>query len=184
MIYPFFSNIKITIKTDDSSLMCQEFSAKDIEVKVSFIIKNLEKTQIKSEDDEFANIEQVIFKLIFDYIPTPQREKRILLDQFHSLKYPENGYILRDSLLNSDYPYEWNGDHIFTNYVHLHQKLIESGYYVEILAESYNCFDSKNYKVLLVIDPEDYFTKSEIAKLRQDIEHNSLSVIIIADWYN
>lgn len=66
------------------------------------------------------NIEQVILKLIFDVIPTPERERRVLLDQFHSLKYPENGYILRDSLLNADYPYEWNGDHIFTNYVHLH----------------------------------------------------------------
>jgi membrane-bound transcription factor site-1 protease len=82
------------------------------------------------------------------------------------LKYPENGYILRDSLLNSDYPYEWNGDHIFTNYVKLHQKLVESGYYVEILTESFNCFNSNNYKVLLIIDPEDYFSEKEILKVR------------------
>jgi len=36
--------------------------------------------------------------------------------------------------------------------------LIESGFFVEILSESYNCFDSNNYKVLLIIDPEDYFS--------------------------
>ena len=63
---------------------------------------------------------KVLFKFILDYIPTPPREKRLLLDQYHSLKYPENGYILRDSLFKNEYPYEWNGDHIFTNYVKLH----------------------------------------------------------------
>ena len=55
---------------------------------------------------------------------------------------------------------------------------------MEILAESFNCFDSSNYKVLLIIDPEDYFSQSEIAKLRQDVEHNGLSLVIMADWYN
>ncbi len=100
------------------------------------------------------------------------------------MKYPENGYILRDSLLNSDYPYEWNGDHIFTNYVHLHQKLIESDFYIEVLTENFGCFDARNYKTLMIIDPEDYFSEQEILKLRQDIEYRGLSLIVIADWYN
>ena len=119
-----------------------------------------------------------------DYIKTPPREKRLLIDQYHSLKYPENGYILRDSLLNSEYPYEWNGDHIFTNYVHLHQKLVESGYFVEVLTESYMCFNSSNYKVLMIIDPEDYFSGNEIIKLRNDFEEKGLSLVVVADWYN
>jgi membrane-bound transcription factor site-1 protease len=126
----------------------------------------------------------VVAKVILDYIPTPQRSKRVLLDQYHSLKYPENGYILRDSLLNADYPYEWNGDHIYTNYVQMHQKLVESGFYVEVLTEPYSCFDPLNYQSLLIIDPEDYFSQAEIAKLRHDFEWQGLSLIIIADWYN
>ena len=131
-----------------------------------------------------AQVEQVVAKVILDYIPTPQRSKRVLLDQYHSLKYPENGYILRDSLLNADYPYEWNGDHIYTNYVQMHQKLVESGFYVEVLTEPYSCFDPLNYQSLLIIDPEDYFSQAEIVKLRHDFEWQGLSLIIIADWYN
>ena len=119
-----------------------------------------------------------------DYIPTPQRSQRLLIDQFHSLKYPENGYILRDSLLNADYPYEWNGDHIYTNYVQLHQKLVDSGYYVEVLNSPITCFNPNNYKTLLIIDPEDYLSEAEILKLRRDYEESGLSVIIVADWYN
>lgn len=53
-----------------------------------------------------------------------------------------------------------------------------------MLTESFSCFDAANYKVLLIIDPEDYFTKGEILKLRHDYEQNGLSLIIVADWYN
>ena len=117
MIWPYFSNVKVTVATEDSR-KCREFSAKNVEIKCSLIVKNLERKT--ASEDPMVNIEQVIFKINLDYIKTPPRAKRVLIDQYHSLKYPENGYILRDSLLNSEYPYEWNGDHIFTNYVHLH----------------------------------------------------------------
>jgi membrane-bound transcription factor site-1 protease len=147
----------------------------NVEVRLSAIIKHFQGD---------AQVEQVVAKVILDYIPTPQRSKRVLLDQYHSLKYPENGYILRDSLLNADYPYEWNGDHIYTNYVQMHQKLVESGFYVEVLTEPYSCFDPLNYQSLLIIDPEDYFSQAEIVKLRHDFEWQGLSLIIIADWYN
>ena len=147
----------------------------NVEVRLSAIFKHFQGD---------AQVEQVVAKVILDYIPTPQRSKRVLLDQYHSLKYPENGYILRDSLLNADYPYEWNGDHIYTNYVQMHQKLVESGFYVEVLTEPYSCFDPLNYQSLLIIDPEDYFSQAEIVKLRHDFEWQGLSLIIIADWYN
>ena len=55
---------------------------------------------------------------------------------------------------------------------------------MEILTESFNCFDAKNYKALLIIDPEDYFNEGEVFKLRDDLEEKNLSLIIIADWYN
>jgi len=67
--------------------------------------------------------EQLEFQFIFDYIQTPPRDKRLLIDQFHNLKFPDNGFILKDTLSDADHPFEWNGDHIFTNYALLHSKL-------------------------------------------------------------
>ena len=93
---------------------------------------------------------------------------------------------MRDSLdSNVQQPYEWLGDHLFTNFVQLHQRLTETaGYYVEILTDPFTCFDAENYGALMIIDPEDYFSEEEIAKLQEDIEHRSLSLIVLADWYN
>ena len=126
------------------------------------------------------------FEFRFDLIPTPARERRILFDQFHSLKYPEHGFIMKDSL-NTNYqqPYEWTGDHMFTNYVQLHQRLTEyGGYHVETLTDPMTCFNASNYGALLIIDPEDFFSRNEISKLRHDIEQNGLSLIVLADWYS
>ena len=36
----------------------------------------------------------------------------------------------------------------------------------------------------MIVDPEDYFSRSEIAKLREDFETRGLSLVIVADWYN
>jgi len=92
---------------------------------------------------------------------------------------------MRDSLSNSPYPFEWNGDHLFTNYVQMHQRLTElGGYHVEVLQDPFTCFDAQNYGALLVVDTEDYFSEAEILKLREDIEEHQLSVVVVADWYN
>jgi len=58
------------------------------------------------------------FKIIVDFIKTPERSKRLLFDQFHSLSYPENGFICKDNILKDpdEEPFEWLGDHIFTNF--------------------------------------------------------------------
>lgn len=101
------------------------------------------------------------------------------------MKFPENGFVMRDSLSNFNHPFEWNGDHLHTNYVQMHQRLVEyGGYHVEILTEPFTCFDASNYGALLIVDPEDYFSKNEIIKLRRDIEQLDLSLIILADWYS
>lgn len=92
---------------------------------------------------------------------------------------------MRDSLNDFEHPFEWNGDHIYTNYVQMHQRLVEFGdYHVEILTEPFTCFDAENYGALLVVDPEDYFSGAEITKLRRDIEQLDLSLIVLADWYS
>jgi len=90
--YPFFGNIKITFATNRANEhSCRLLKLDDVELVFSFTLDNYSPTD-----------EKILFKMLFDFIPTPQRRDRVLFDQFHSLKYPENGYVLRDSLLNTD----------------------------------------------------------------------------------
>lgn len=115
-------------------------------------------------------------------IPTPPRNKRILWDQYHNLRYPP-GYFPRDNLKVKNDPLDWNGDHIHTNFKDMYQNLRNAGYYVEVLGSSFTCFDASQYGSLLIVDPEEEYFPEEIAKLKRDVDAG-LSVIIFADWYN
>ena len=108
----------------------------------------------------------------------------MLWDQFHSLKYPESTYIPRDSLSNFDYPYDWMGDHPYTNFLDLFHTLRKKGYYLEILRGTFECFNAKDYGILIVGDPEENFGNEEILKLEKDIMIHGLSVIVLADWFD
>lgn len=116
-------------------------------------------------------------------IPTPPRNKRLLWDQFHNLRYPP-GYFPRDNLKTKGDPLDWNGDHVHTNFKKLYQHLRKQGYYVEVLGVPFTCFDAKNYGTLLIVDAEEEFFPEEVAKLRVDVERHSLSLIVLGDWYN
>lgn len=140
--------------------------------------------KISYKIDNITYFEILYFELTFDFIKTPPREKRLLWDQFHNMKFPESNYIPRDSLTNYDYPYEWHGDHPYTNFFNLMNIIREQGYYLEILRGSYNCFDAKNYNALLIIDPEEVFTDKEIEKIEVDVIKNGFSLIIFADWFD
>lgn len=126
----------------------------------------------------------VDFKLNFDFIATPPRHKRLLWDQFHNMKFPESNYIPRDSLTNYDYPYEWHGDHPYTNFFQLFTLIRSQDYFLEILRGSYNCFDGNNYAALLIVDPEEMFHQKEIDKIEYDVIKGGLSLIIFADWFD
>lgn len=116
-------------------------------------------------------------------IPTPPRSKRILWDQYHNLRYP-SGYFPRDALEIKDEPFDWNGDHIHTNFRQLFNFLRGRDYFIEVLGTPYTCFDAKQYGTLLVVDPEEEFFPVEIKKLKHDIEKLALNLIVIGDWYN
>lgn len=116
-------------------------------------------------------------------IPTPPREKRILFDQFHNLRYP-SGYFPRDALSSNFEPFDWNGDHIHTNLRDMYSHLRSQGYFVEVLGESFLCFNASNYGTLLMVDLEEEYFPEEIQKLRHDVEQKGLSVALFADWYN
>ncbi|CAH8606721.1 unnamed protein product [Heterobilharzia americana] len=116
-------------------------------------------------------------------IPTPDRSKRILFDQFHSIHYPF-GFIPRDDLTRSKEPLDWLGDHIHTNFLDLYTHLRKRNYFIEVLTSSFDCFNAFNYGTLILIDPEEEFHPQEVKKLFIDVMEYGLSLIVFADWYN
>ena len=66
----------------------------------------------------------------------------------------------------------------------LYMWLRQNGYYVETLSCSFTCFNASEYGALLLIDAEAEYQPLEARKLRHDIIHNGLSLIVLADWYN
>eukprot|EP01114_Cavostelium_apophysatum_P015127 TRINITY_DN4060_c1_g1_i2.p1 TRINITY_DN4060_c1_g1~~TRINITY_DN4060_c1_g1_i2.p1 ORF type:complete len:1010 (+),score=235.23 TRINITY_DN4060_c1_g1_i2:192-3221(+) len=116
-------------------------------------------------------------------IQTPSRNKRLLWDQYHNLRYP-SGYFPRDSLDNKEEPFDWNGDHIHTNFKELYGFLREKGYFIEVLGSPYTCFNASNYGTLLIVDTEEEFFPAEVKKLTEDVQQRGLSVLVLADWYN
>uniref|UniRef100_A0A182SPU7 MBTPS1 fourth domain-containing protein n=1 Tax=Anopheles maculatus TaxID=74869 RepID=A0A182SPU7_9DIPT len=125
----------------------------------------------------------VSFAIKVRIIPQPPRQKRILWDQYHSLRYPP-GYLPRDNLKIKSDPLDWRADHVHTNFKDMYTHLRNAGYYVEVLGAPYTCFNASHYGTLLVVDPEEEFFPAEIAKLREDVLDRQLSVIVFADWYN
>lgn len=70
------------------------------------------------------------------------RAKRVLWDQFHSMRYPP-AYIPRDSLDVRNDILDWHGDHPHTNYHNMYDALRAAGYFLEILGSPFTCFDAQ-----------------------------------------
>jgi membrane-bound transcription factor site-1 protease len=104
----------------------------------------------------------------FSVAPTPPRAKRVLWSQFHSVRYPP-GYIPRDSLDVKADILDWHGDHPHTNFHGAYDAMRAAGYFVEILGSPLTCFDARSYGALLLVDSEEEFSESEIAKLERDV---------------
>lgn len=116
-------------------------------------------------------------------IPRPPRQKRILWDQFHSLRYPP-GYLPRDNLKIKSDPLDWRADHIHTNFRDMYTHLRNAGYYVEVLGVPLTCVNTSLFGTLLIVDPEEEFFAAELQRLQQAVLYEELSVIVFADWYN
>jgi len=125
---------------------------------------------------------EVTATLIVEIIPTPPREKRVLWDQFHSIRYPP-AYFPRDDLEIRHDILDWHGDHPHTNFHGMYNSLRDSGYFLEVLASPLTCFDAKNYGALMIVDSEDEFYPEEIEKLEKDIRVHGLGLLVYADWY-
>ncbi|XP_055385918.1 membrane-bound transcription factor site-1 protease isoform X2 [Condylostylus longicornis] len=140
--------------------------------------------QSHSGPDEIeARNSTVSFPIRVKIIPKPPRHKRILWDQYHSLRYPP-GYLPRDNLKIKSDPLDWRADHIHTNFKDMYTHLRNAGYYIEVLGQPYTCFNASNYGTLLIVDPEEEFFDEEITKIKNDVYNLNLSIIVFADWYN
>ncbi|VDP78756.1 unnamed protein product [Echinostoma caproni] len=126
---------------------------------------------------------QLVLPIRASIVPTPDRSRRILFDQFHNLRYP-SGYIPRDDLTRKNEPLDWLGDHMHTNLRDLYTHLRKANYFVEILSEPFTCFDANNYGTLLLVDPEEEYFPEEVDKLFTDVTQRGLSLIVFAEWYN
>uniref|UniRef100_A0A7S2H5C6 MBTPS1 fourth domain-containing protein n=1 Tax=Haptolina brevifila TaxID=156173 RepID=A0A7S2H5C6_9EUKA len=71
-----------------------------------------------------------------------------------------------------------------TNFRDLFIWLRENGYYVESLGCAFTCFNASQYAALLLIDSEADYGPLEARKLRHDIVHLGLSLVVLADWYS
>ena len=116
-------------------------------------------------------------------IRTPNRNKRILWDQYHNVRYPP-GFFPRDDLAAGSSPFDWNADHIHTNFRTFFRFVRSLGYFVEILGEPFTCFEAENYGVLFIADAEEEFWEDEQKKLENDMRTKGLSLAVFADWYN
>uniref|UniRef100_W8BU99 Membrane-bound transcription factor site-1 protease n=1 Tax=Ceratitis capitata TaxID=7213 RepID=W8BU99_CERCA len=135
------------------------------------------------EQSEGKVVSKINFPLKVVVIPKPPRNKRILWDQYHSLKYPP-GYIPRDNLKIKSDPLDWRADHLHTNFRDLYTHLRNAGYYIDILRMPYTCFNASEYGTLLIVDTEEEFFDAEIKKIENDVYNEGLSIVVFADWYN
>lgn len=55
---------------------------------------------------------------------------------------------------------------------------------MEILRGPFDCFNASKYGILLIVDPEDKYSETEISKLEKDVMLKGLSVILFAEWYD
>lgn len=124
-----------------------------------------------------------MLQLKLKVVPTPPRSKRVLWDQFHSIKYPP-GYIPRDSLDVRNDILDWHGDHLHTNFHIMFNMLRDAGYYVETLGSPFTCFDAHQYGTLMLVDLEDEYFDEEIKKLRYDVFNTGLGLAVFSEWYN
>lgn len=62
--------------------------------------------------------------------------------------------------------------------------LVDKGYAVDMHRGSLTNFDGSLYSMLLLVDPEQAFSRAERTKLRKDVESFGLSLLVIADWFD
>lgn len=150
--------------------------------KVSSTAEGIARVRIRQPGS--SELSEIDIPITAAIVPTPSRTKRILWDQFHSIRYP-GGYVPKDALwIKSDRPFDWHADHLFTNFDDLFNSVRGAGFYLDILGVPLSCVDLSLYGTVLIVDPEEEFYEDEIAHVQDAVTSSGVSVIVVSDWYN
>ena len=177
VIWPWTGYIALTIMINEKGAEFEGIISGHLEFSI-----HSKNSDNKEDDEGDVEISEMKLPLRISVIPRPKRWQRVLWDQFHNLRYPP-GYFPRDNLKMKNDPLDWNGDHIHTNFRDLYERLRAAGYFIDVLGESFNCFDASNYGTLMIVDSEEEFFAEEIEKIALDVE-NGLNLIVFGDWFN
>ncbi|CAG9460580.1 unnamed protein product [Pedinophyceae sp. YPF-701] len=112
----------------------------------------------------------------------PPREKRVLFDVYHSVKYPP-AYIPRDALDDTFELLDWHGDHPHTNFKALFDTLQSEGFEVEQLTSPATCVDLSQYGALILADTEGEFLEGEVEAVEAAVRAG-LGLVVLGEWYN
>lgn len=139
VLWPWSGYLVLYVRVKPSGLTFEGVASGQIQ----FSVKSPPPLGKQGEQISFV---EVPFKV--EIIPTPPRQKRILWDQFHSIKYPP-GYFPRDNLDSQRDILDWHGDHPHTNFHDMYNNLRENGYFLEILNSPFTCFNASQVNLLL-----------------------------------
>ncbi|XP_050684015.1 membrane-bound transcription factor site-1 protease isoform X2 [Leptidea sinapis] len=168
-----------------SGWMALSFSVQETGADFDGVVEGHVNITVESFDESFQQKTRntsLMLPIRARVIPVPVRSRRLIWDQFHSLRYP-GGYFPRDDLRAKHDPLDWHADHIHTNFRDMYRRLREHGYYVEVLGSPVTCINTSLYGALLLVDPEDEYFPEEMAALKKAVD-SGLSLIVFADWYN
>lgn len=116
----------------------------------------------------------------------PPREKRLLWDMYHSVRYPP-GYVPRDSLIETKDMLDWLGDHPHTNFHTFFRELILAGFTIDILDQPLSCFGvnrAREYGGIILLDTEDFFSRNDTDLLEELVKLHGSALIVAAEWYS
>ena len=77
IFWPYFGSMQAQISAPDTEY-CREIEGKNVEIVVRFSVKSFEDFESNDDPDEHSVLTQ--FKILVDFIPTPDRSKRVLFD--------------------------------------------------------------------------------------------------------
>lgn len=149
-----------------------------------------------------AIVSRVRVPFVVDIAPQPPREKRLLWDFTNQLSFPA-AYVPRDNVREAFSGNgnsaggsfaEWEGDHPFTNFLHLYHHLTQRmGYFVDFVAvpQMMSLVTASSgsvvsplsaYAVLLITDPEDYLDPGAVSAIADAVQNHGLHVLLFTEW--
>uniref|UniRef100_A0A0N5B054 Peptidase_S8 domain-containing protein n=1 Tax=Syphacia muris TaxID=451379 RepID=A0A0N5B054_9BILA len=171
LIYPWSGYMSLAISVCEDGKNFEGTAGGRIIVKITSTVNNTDVSLVTK------------FLLRVKIVPTPPRRRRVIWDQYRSIRYPP-GYIPFDNLEDIMNPLDWTADHPHTTFTTLYYRLRKHGYFLEVLGQPLTCVNLSNYAAYVIVDPEEDFFPNERLELFRSIDEEGLNLIIFADWYN